>query len=116
MKNVKVVVLIISLFLVFANLSGCGSVQRSNYRDNLMKLNIGDSKERVLELMGQPIRRDAYPDKEFLIYNTEFDMNRGIIATPIKLVNGKVVGWGQNYIDEAANKNTQTIDLNVKQR
>jgi hypothetical protein len=37
-------------------------------------------------------------------------------STPIKLVNGKVVGWGQNYIDEAANKNTQTIDLNVKQR
>jgi outer membrane protein assembly factor BamE (lipoprotein component of BamABCDE complex) len=80
-----------------------------------MKLNIGDTKERVLEVMGKPITREAYPDKEFLIYYTGNGMGQEG-STPIKLVNGKVVGWGQNYIEESTNKKTQTIDLNVKQR
>jgi hypothetical protein len=87
------------LFAVALATTGCGvlnAIQARSNNANLMKLEVGMSRNQVLQLMGQPDKREAYGNSEFLIYRTPSDF-----FTPIAIVDGKVVGWGRNYYDNA---------------
>jgi outer membrane protein assembly factor BamE (lipoprotein component of BamABCDE complex) len=93
-------------------LSGCGVAavaEGSNNRAKLMQINIGDSKDQLLKVMGNPELREAYPEGEVWLYytGTGFGYNH---KTPVVIVNGKIVGWGDNYYDRVIKKK---IDLNV---
>ena len=74
-----------------------------------MKLEVGMSKEEVINIMGKPYNREAYTTSDekaldFLIYLTKYTDGGSIPdnnTTPICFLNGKVTGWGRNfYISE----------------
>ena len=94
--------------MVAASLYGCAStmpwdIERS--RNNLMKLEVGMSKQEVIDVMGKPYNREAYTAsdgsiREFLIYLTKYTDSGPIPdsdTTPICFLNGKVTGWGRNF-------------------
>lgn len=98
------------LFLMTTGLLlyGCASTMPwdiDRNRNNLMKLEIGMSKQQVIGVMGQPYNREAYttPDGsvlEFLIYLTKYTDSGSIPdsdTTPICFLNDKVTGWGRNF-------------------
>jgi outer membrane protein assembly factor BamE (lipoprotein component of BamABCDE complex) len=76
-----------------------------------MKVQIGMSRDEVVALMGQPQKRETYGKTEFLIYQTNEPGN----FTPIGIVDGKVVGWGRNYYDNAVYSNVKA-DVTVRNR
>ena len=98
------------LFLMMTGmlLYGCASTMPwdiDRNRNNLMKLEVGMSKQQVVGVMGQPYNREAYttPDGsvlEFLIYLTKYTDSGSIPdsgTTPICFLNDKVTGWGRNF-------------------
>jgi len=87
-------------------------------RNNLMKLELGMSKQEVIDIMGMPYNREAYstPDGklDFLIYLTKYTDTGSIPdsdTTPICLLNGKVTGWGRNFYE----KQKQRYEIEIKQ-
>ena len=113
---------VIALLLVAVLISGCAStmpwgIERT--RNNLMKLELGMSKQEVIDIMGSPYNREAYTllngqALEFLIYLTKYTDSGPIPdsdTTPICFLNGKVTGWGRNfYISEK-----QRYEIEIKQ-
>ena len=85
--------------------------QSASYTKALMKVQIGMSRDEVVALMGQPQKREAYGKTEFLIYRTSEAGN----FAPIGIVDGKVVGWGRNYYDNAVYSNVKA-DVTVRNR
>lgn len=86
-------------------------------RNNLLKLEVGMSKQEVLDIMGKPYNSEAYsiPNgemAEFWIYLTKYTDSGSIPdsdTTPLCFVNGKLTGWGRNfYISE---KKRYEIDI-----
>ena len=55
-------------------LSGCGEEQN---RKNLNLLEVGMTKVQVLEIMGEPYRREAQDNNEWLLYPTKLKSSRG---------------------------------------
>ncbi|MBI1803244.1 MAG: DUF3192 domain-containing protein [Ignavibacteriae bacterium] len=103
-------------------LSGCaGSVAWHSMRmgstngeaeDNnkkMMQLEIGQPKDSVLAIMGQPTRREAYRldnnrAVEFLFYRTRGWSNQESADndeqfTPMAFEDKKLIGWGRNFYD-----------------
>ena len=132
----KLLILLLCLGLV-----GCASTMPWNIgrtRRNLMKLEIGMTKQEVINIMGEPYDREAYKLKngqtlDFLIYLTKYTYADRILdsdTTPICLQDGKVTGWGRNFyvnekkryeikvnIDESKRgKNRRDIDQKMKRR
>jgi len=77
-------------------------------KTNLMEVEIGQTKQRLLDIMGLPTRREAYrvpPTKEaeFPFYRTlgwdqlESSDTDGQI-TPVAVQNGRVVVWGEKLL------------------
>ena len=103
----------VSLMLLVV-LAGCaGSPVRTSWeaeenRGKLLRLEIGQSKERVLQIMGQPYLTEAYDQDgkriEFWLYMTEGRSidDRGLSDrnfTPLAFEAGVLKGWGRNYYD-----------------
>ena len=116
---------LIYLFVIVVLLSGCASSSVMPWgiekaRKNLMKLEIGMTKQEVITIMGEPYNREAYrlPDGgvlEFLIYLTQYTYS-GVIpdsdTTPICFENGKVTGWGRNFYVEKK----KSYEIEIKNR
>lgn len=96
-----------------------GEAEQNNA--NFMKVQIGQTKEEFLTLMGAPAKREAYQlpnDKviEFLFYRTG-GWSPGITTdtdaqfTPVAVENQKVAGWGRNYYDRVVKA---AVDVTVK--
>jgi len=98
-------------------LSSCGVVKQVNSRDRanaLNKLEVGMTKQQVLDFMGEPYGREVYGSQEFLIYDTNHWGNTEAERfTPICLVDGKVIGWGRNYYDSSKKYKIES-DIRVK--
>jgi len=102
----------ICLFIIAILVSGCASSSVMPWdiekaRNNLMKLELGMSKQEVINTMGTPYNREAYSTPEgqleFLIYLTKYTYSGSIPdsdTTPICLFNGKVTGWGRNFYEQ----------------
>lgn len=93
--------------------AGCASASpfaTGTTRRNLQQLEIGMPKEEVIKIEGSPYGREAFQDQdgepiEFLLYQTQF-VGMAISPsdtelTPVALKNGKVIGWGRNFYDQA---------------
>lgn len=129
-KNIKYFCIVIALI----SLAGCAgspawdSMQISSTRSeaeknnaNLMKVQIGQTKEELLSVMGQPTKREAYKLSdskivEFLFYRTtgwssSNTGDRDAQFTPVAIESGKVSGWGRNYYDQVVRA---AVDINVK--
>lgn len=101
------------MFIVLSGvlISGCATwpMGIEKNRKNLMKLEIGMSKQEVINIMGSPYDGEVYKLAdgqilEFLIYLTKYTDSGPIPdsdTTPICLQNGQITGWGRNfYISE----------------
>lgn len=114
-----------AILLIFA-ISGCQGYAgiRADNRASLMRLDLGMTKDQVLKVMGaqgfgdvsNPFKREVIPGKNGEIYDVlyyyteeiaEKDWESGV--TPVVLNDGKVVGWGWRYLDDADIKKTITI-------
>lgn len=101
---------------------GCGiarTMSISQSRANLAKLEIGMTKDQVIAVMGEPRSREAYPNVEFLMYQTELEdvyQRTDERITPVAFVNGRVVGWGRNYYEEKAKTSRIEGDVTVRNR
>lgn len=102
---------LICLFVLAILLNGCVTSTMpwdiNRARNNLMKLELGMSKQEVINVMGSPYNREAYmtPDGnvDFWIYLTKYTDSGSIPdsdTTPICFVNGKVTGWGRNFYEQ----------------
>ena len=113
----KKLVIIITLAVI---ISGC--VEERN-RKNLNQLEVGITRVQVLEIMGEPYRREAQGNNEWLLYPTELKSSRGVMGfpdlaesewlTPLLLKEGKLKGWGQNYWTTKEQKFDVKIDQAV---
>ena len=121
----KKVGLLISLPLVLA-LSGCvisiGGGDSSEWgnswkktqdenRQAIARLNIGDSRDRVLSILGEPSFSESFSQdsKIFQVYYFRTHRTHGDgettrdETTPVVFLNGKLTGWGDNALNTAMN-------------
>ncbi len=117
---------LIYLIVMAMLMSGCATstmpwdIDRA--RNNLMKLELGMSKQEVTSVMGLPYQREAYVtpegNVEYLIYLTKYT-NKGSIpesdTTPICLLNGKITGWGRNFYEQQKQKYEVEIKQSARQ-
>lgn len=103
------------IFLFMILMIGCtGSpIRRSGEaaknRSNLVKLQIGMTKNQVMDLMGTPSKTEAYEiqakNVEFWLYLTEYSWTQytgatKIDYTPLAFEESILKGWGRNYYDQ----------------
>lgn len=104
------------LFLVTTLMAGCAPLLHSSTKLN--RLNIGMSKQDVLNVMGEPVSTSAANSLEYLTYNLHVSGHpRGQEYTPhfVRLKNGKVDSYGRiGDFDSTKSPETKTtIDLNI---
>jgi len=104
MKSSDIVTTTLLLLLV----SSCApwkEVQGRN-RDNLMNLELGMTKDQVIQVMGKPDLNEAYQGAKgsslvILFYYTNRKWADDNVTkdecTPIVLENGKLIGWGDEF-------------------
>ena len=102
---------------------------RNANRLNLMKVEVGMSKSKVLEIFGNssyhsmtnPYKSEFIPSKdgmvEVLYYYTDYidyDSGKSLESglTPIIIKDNKVVGWGNKMLDDSNFRQTLTIRRN----
>jgi hypothetical protein len=132
-NNVYVFMLVIAMFI----LSGCATVSQATAKNrvNLSKLSLGMSKEDAIAVMGQkkfsagnffyneipvtinnPYRNEIVAGKdgstlEVFYYVTDVHRNDGLITddelTPLVFDNGKLIGWGQTFLNDITRKSSQ---------
>lgn len=123
-----------SIFAAVLLLAGCAgspawqSIQISATRSeaqrnnsNLMAVQIGSSREALLQAMGNPAKREAYQlannkTIEFLFYRTGGWSNLSSTDTdaqftPVAIENGVVAGWGMNYYTRVVRA---AVDVTIK--
>jgi hypothetical protein len=113
----------IPLVLAFVVLACAGSPARTGWeaehnRANLLKLNLGMTKEQVINAMGDPYKTEMYQIDgkpiEFWFFLTEGRSIRDqgisdINFTPLAFSNGILQGWGRNYYDNELKIRKQII-------
>lgn len=114
-------IIIISLFLA-ALVIGC----EEENRKNLNKLEVGMTRGQVIDIMGNPYRREAQDNTEWLLYRTESKINDGHYGiqnrpesgwlTPLVLEDGKLRGWGNNFWVTEEQKIGVKIDQKFEQK
>ncbi|MBU1298402.1 MAG: DUF3192 domain-containing protein [Bacteroidetes bacterium] len=95
-------------FLLLLFVGGCaqyGVIAERNNK-NLLRLEIGDTKSKVLEVIGEPHRNEKYQiegrNYDVWFYRTAWtadDRETDDEFTPVVIIDGKVAGWGRNYYD-----------------
>jgi hypothetical protein len=107
---------------------GYGEFRNKN-RESLMRVEVGMSKSRVLEIFGSekyhtmtnPYKLEMIPSKdgmvEVIYYYTDYiDYQNGKSLesglTPIILKDNKVIGWGYKMLDDSNFRQTLTIKRN----
>ena len=84
------------------SLGGCfyGEIERN--QKNLAKIRKGMTKKQVLEIMGEPVKGEAYCTDNVFFYYTRQSWMDGMImrdeCTPIAFDEfGRVIGWGPDF-------------------
>lgn len=110
------IIFIISLLLLASCLDPYGMEARIKRTEDeakannekIMRLQIGQSKNEVLSIMGNPNKRESYKIGErvieFLFYRTtgwyiRDPLDADYHFTPLAFENDKLTGWGRNYYD-----------------
>ena len=123
--------LVVCLAIVLSGCYGSGVWYHGQMQDTeeeakinnqrMMKLNIGDSRDSVLMVMGQPAKRESYQLEnsrvvDFLFYRTSGwrqsdGGNQDYQFTPFAFENGRLVGWGRNFYDNVIR---HAVEIQVK--
>ena len=95
-----------SLFVLILTSCATWKIQQSRNRDNLMRLDLGMTKEQVVQIMGKPDLNEAYQTADggalvILFYYTNRKWADSNITkdecTPLVFENGKLIGWGDEF-------------------
>ena len=119
MRNLFVFIVgILCLSFLFVCATWQMEMKRNN--ENLLKLEMGMSKEDVITIMGKPTFNEAYQSLYgksvvILFYYTQRKWADGSYTkdecTPIVFEDGKLVGWGDEFY-----KTKMEVDINVKHK
>jgi hypothetical protein len=102
----KLALLFVLFFLI--SCSGASSFRANSTRRNLDNIDIGMSKEDVVNIMGSPYQRDVFIGEdgqfvEVLLYQTKFvgmaNSPTDYSLTPIVFKSNQLIGWGRNFYD-----------------
>jgi len=94
------VITIALLMVMVGSMSSCTSVGKENRR-RLMQLQIGQTREQVVNIMGMPHMNEGYKtergvSREVLYYGTG-SLSPESELIPLIFENGKLIGWGQDF-------------------
>lgn len=65
------------------------------------RLTVGMTEAQVVELLGQPPKRERWGNTQFLLFETNYmSFSSSGRYTPVALVDGKVVSWDQAYYEK----------------
>lgn len=112
MKIYKTLILVILIFL------SCAYHIRVLNRNNLLKLNLGMTKDEVIEIMSKPYFNEAYQKKDggaLVIFFYETQIKGAPAATtkedctPLIFEDGKLIGWGDEFY-----QNKIKVELEIK--
>jgi len=106
--------------IVIIQFKGCMTPEKimEQNNDNLLKLEIGMSKDQVIRIMGKPVMNESYKSLNgkavvILFYYTQRKWQDGNYTkdecTPIVFEESKLVGWGDQFY-----KSKIEIDINIK--
>ena len=104
MKNkiFKNLVLFLTAGVLAAALTSCFYAEIERNQKNLAKIRKGMTRKQVLEIMGEPVKGEAYCNDRELFYYTRQSWMDGMImrdeCTPIVFDEfDRVIGWGYDY-------------------
>lgn len=97
----KYLLLTLSVVSLFA-LTSCSYSIRDKNLQNLQRVQVGMTKQQVLDIMGEPLVNEVYNTENAWFYFTQVKWSDGSIThdecTPIFFKDGSVAGWGnQEY-------------------
>jgi outer membrane protein assembly factor BamE (lipoprotein component of BamABCDE complex) len=109
-------------FLIIFILTSCTTweIRQSRNRDNLMRIDLGMSKDQVVLIMGKPDLNEAYQTADggalvILFYYTNRKWADGNVTkdecTPLVFENGKLIGWGDEFYQSKIK-----IELDIKNK
>lgn len=125
MKNTITIISLLIVFIAFAGCAGSPAHHTVKYHSmkggmkkvnkKLLLLDIGMSKAKVLDILGEPEQNEAYPWGTVWLYRTA--MTSGVYGTadsdftPVVFdQSGELSGWGRNYFRQRA----QQYDIRVR--
>lgn len=93
--------------VLLALVNGC-TPQAEVRGQDVMKLQVGMSREEVLSVMGKPQAIETYARVEFWLYRADTDDGRAQSILPVGFASGRVTGWGRIYYEDAMRGNIGT--------
>ena len=104
MKNkiFKNLVLFLTAGVLAAALTSCFYAEIERNQKNLAKIRKGMTRKQVLEIMGEPVKGEAYCNDRELFYYTRQSWMDGMVmrdeCTPIAFDDyDRVIGWGPDF-------------------
>jgi len=91
----------VGLLLVVA-LMGCGLAMQEANRNKMLTLRIGMSHDEVIQVMGNPTKRECYKQNGHIV-DVLYYWTKAVAEnhyTPIVLLDDEVVGWGDEYLKD----------------
>jgi len=114
-KKISIISLVILILFISIN---CWQAIQGRNRKNLMKLELGMTKNKVVQVMGTPSLNEAYKTRDegelaILFYYTNRKWANGNITKdeciPIVFKNGKLIGWGDEFY-----QNILKVEVEIK--
>lgn len=98
-----------------------------SYKEKLNLLEVGMTKEQVLNKMGQPYLITVEGNSEWLIYQTDSNLKTDSYGnlvwrphrewlTPLFIQDGKLVGWGSSFWKTEETRYDVKIDQTIRQK
>jgi len=97
---------VISLFLSIISCAAGWQKEMATNNRNIAKLEIGMKMDDALNIMGEPLLREAYAQDDGSVFEAIFYYTNRVLAagnqtkdemTPICFVDKVLIGWGQNF-------------------
>ena len=95
------------LLIIIALLCGAGCASFNPYKvaeknsNNAKNLRVGMTKARVLEIMGEPVKDEAFNQPDVWYYYFDCNWLDGFITReecfPLVFKQGKLIGWGNRF-------------------
>ncbi len=97
--------LLLLLFIAAMLLNGgCQWQERQRNIENSARLRVGMSKQQVLEIMGEPLKDEAYASPDVWFYYVDTKWYDGLAThdecMPLVFKDGELAGWGNVYYND----------------
>jgi outer membrane protein assembly factor BamE (lipoprotein component of BamABCDE complex) len=103
MKTVYLSAISMAMLFLFSGCFMCstGYFEAASNREKMSTLRIGMTKARVVQIMGEPLKKEVYSRPDVWFYYTQSRWTDGQCTrdecSPVVFKKGKVIGWGNDY-------------------